>query len=187
MLEAILRSDEIAEKMLSEWMSSDAGRALRQKTEEEAESFNKIRHARLDQQGREGKRHADTMAVIHEMILPIAEAECRKVGIDVAKLHGTLGNDEDKIEFAKSIPSYDVLLSLMLARDEETPRDIDRNDMLDMAFLATAIPYCDVVVTERYFGNLALRLKLHEKYECAILTDVSTLHTQLPSCDAADA
>jgi len=186
LLEDILRSDAVAEKMLSEWMSSDAGRALRQRTEQEAVILNRIRHAQLGQQGRVGKRLADSMAVIDEMILPIAEAECQKVGIDPARLHETFGNDEDKLEFARSIPSYDVLLSLMLARDEEAQRDIDRNDMRDIAFLATAIPYCDVVVTERYFGNVALRLKLDERYECTILTDVSSLTAHLPNSGATD-
>lgn len=180
LLEQIMRSDEMAVKMLSEWMTSEAGRQLRADSEAEAAFLDGIRHSQLKDQGAEGKRRKDTLAVAKEMLLPIAEAECRKLCIHPAKLYETIKSDHDLIAFAHDVPSFDVLLTLMLARDEEVQRKIDRNDLRDMAFLATAIPYCDIVVVEQYFGNLAKRTGLDKKYRCTILTDATELTNVLP-------
>ena len=180
LLEQVLHSDAMAIKMLSEWMSSEGGRSLRQQSEQEAMFLDKIRHAQLRDQGAEGKRREDTLAAAKLMLLPLADAECRKFGIAPAKLHATFGSEDDLMGFAHDVPSFDVLLELILARDEEAQRQIHRNDLRDMGFLATAIPYCDVVVVERYFGFLAKRLGLDQKYGCTILTNVAELPSFLP-------
>ncbi|MCL2646854.1 MAG: hypothetical protein FWD61_07585 [Phycisphaerales bacterium] len=180
LIENAIRSDEMAVKMLSEWMASDLGRKLRAKSEVEAAFLDDIRHRQLQSQGAEGKRRENTLMIARQMLLPIAEAECQKFGIQPAKLHEKIKSEDDLIAFAHDVPSFDVLLTLVLARDEEAQRKIDRNDIRDMAFLATAIPYCDIVVAERYFGNLAKRTGLDRKYGCTILTNATELMNVLP-------
>ena len=174
-LEEALRSNETALRMMTEWMSGDEGRRVREQSERDAEIFERVRQQQLGAMSTEQKRRADTLQVARELLLPIADAECRKIGVDPVKFRDTLRSDDDEIAFAHDLPSFDVMLSLGLARDEEVQRRVDRNDLRDIGFLAAAIPYCDVAVVERYFGNLAIRIGLDKKYQCTLLTDVAEL------------
>ncbi|RDZ39258.1 hypothetical protein C5B89_12095 [Haloferax sp. Atlit-47N] len=49
------------------------------------------------------------------------------------------------------------------------------NDVRDLQALSIAIPYSDIVVCEKHFGNLALQSNLDEVFDTTILTDLSDL------------
>jgi hypothetical protein len=49
------------------------------------------------------------------------------------------------------------------------------NDTVDIAFAATAIPYCDIVITENTLRSLAIQRKLDIKYETIILNELNDL------------
>lgn len=44
-----------------------------------------------------------------------------------------------------------------------------------MAHLAGAIPYCDIVVTDKMFACLSTNKKLDQIYNCKILDDLALL------------
>lgn len=78
--------------------------------------------------------------------------------------------------FFELLPSVDTFIRLIFARDNESPeRKIKPNDAVDINHLSGAIPYCDVVVAEKMFANLALKQKLYKKYNCIILSDIKKL------------
>ena len=81
----------------------------------------------------------------------------------------------------ESVPTLDVLVTLETERDENLPRKPHENDLADLAALSVAIPYCDIVVTEKHWANVAKRNKLNRKYDTCILTDVRELETVLKS------
>jgi hypothetical protein len=82
---------------------------------------------------------------------------------------------EEWVDFFHSIPTIDVLNELTLARDRDTSRSIHRNDFKDIAFLSVAVPYCNAVVTENYFGHLVQATSLARKYGTTVLTDLNDL------------
>lgn len=56
-------------------------------------------------------------------------------------------------QFWSSVPSLDVDCELTLYRDRQWSRPVDANDVRDIGHLVLAIPYCDFVVTERFWAR----------------------------------
>jgi len=79
------------------------------------------------------------------------------------------------IEFFHSMPSLDVEIELATERDEFWNRPIDPNDLVDIAFLSVSVPYCDYVVTERFWLDLIQRKGLDKKYGTIVLSNLSQL------------
>lgn len=77
--------------------------------------------------------------------------------------------------FIRSAPTYDVEISLATQRNEHHDREADKNDMIDLGFLGMAIPYCDVVITENFWADLAKRERLGDKYNTLISGDLEDL------------
>jgi hypothetical protein len=85
--------------------------------------------------------------------------------------------------FMASMPSANTEVELVTQRDLQVSRPAAKNDMLDISALSVAIPYCDVVVTEKFWADLATRRGLGKKYGTAILADLR----ELPGALAANA
>ncbi|MHB8894136.1 MAG: hypothetical protein ACYC99_03030, partial [Candidatus Geothermincolia bacterium] len=99
-------------------------------------------------------------------------AEClrsHRVRLDTFLGIGT----ERLMAFWADVPTMDVEIELAVLRDSQWHREVDPNDSYDIGFLCVAIPYCDIVVTERFWVHNIQRLKLHEKYRTAISSSVS--------------
>lgn len=65
-------------------------------------------------------------------------------------------------------------------RDELRSREIDANDVMDVSFLSVAIPYCDIIVTEQFWVDLAKRNRLDQAYCTILLTDLAGLEQHFP-------
>jgi hypothetical protein len=59
--------------------------------------------------------------------------------------------------FVDSMPSADVCVSLIEAAHRNPQTAWQSNDIFDIDALSVAVPYCDLVVTERHAGH-ALRV-----------------------------
>jgi len=57
-----------------------------------------------------------------------------------------LGDKNKTISFLESIPSLNVTTKMLYEILKDSNRPIDLHDNRDLSFLATAIPYCDVVM-----------------------------------------
>lgn len=73
------------------------------------------------------------------------------------------------------IPTLDVMIRLGEAKVRDRTRPTDPNDLWDLAFLSLAIPYFDVVVTERSWSHLAASLGLEQRYSCRVLSRLQDL------------
>jgi hypothetical protein len=104
-------------------------------------------------------------------------------GLDVKAFVDSFGKEVDSADawqaFFMSIPTIDLYINLHLIRDENIGRKIDKNDGSDIAFMAIAIPYCDVVVLERYWYSVLKAAKYDEKYNTTLLTDLRELENML--------
>ena len=82
---------------------------------------------------------------------------------------------EKLMEFWASVPTADVEIQLVTARNKQWSRRIDENDILDIDFLTTAIPYCDLVLTEAFWNQLSSQSGLPEKYGTTMATGLDSI------------
>ena len=87
-----------------------------------------------------------------------------------------LGLGQDQLmAFWEKVPTSDVEIELTVERNKNWDRKIHKNDATDMAFLNVAIPYCDIVVTERFFAMSAIKCNLDKKYNTVIIENLTDL------------
>ena len=81
----------------------------------------------------------------------------------------------------ENVPVLNVQLELAVARDRNLNKSVDPNDMVDLSYLGVAIPYCDVVITDKIWADYATRkqLQLNEQYSTVILRKLSELKKYL--------
>jgi hypothetical protein len=92
--------------------------------------------------------------------------------------YDTLINFNDQkcvLGFLESCSSFHAKTSLIYSISKDQYRDIDKNDFKDIAALSTALPYCDVVVTEKLWWHHVKSQKLDEKYNSIIFRDLNSL------------
>ena len=84
--------------------------------------------------------------------------------------------NKDSLEvFLKSIPSAYVFHVLYDVLDRDRSRPIKSNDIYDIMFLAIAVPYCDVVVTERGWSKILNEANIGEMYNTRIIYKIEEL------------
>ena len=82
-------------------------------------------------------------------------------------------------DFIDDIPSLDVETQLVVRRNANLGKAVDKNDFADISALTAAIPYCDIVITENTWKDLAVRSGLDKKYNTVIVSDVNELNKYL--------
>ena len=75
----------------------------------------------------------------------------------------------------ESIAPIHVEAELAVERDAHYEKRIQGNDMFDIGFLSVAIPYCDIVVTERFWCHIANSTSLTSRYDTTMLTRLGEL------------
>jgi hypothetical protein len=83
-------------------------------------------------------------------------------------LNGRKGMEEFMIEMTTLYTSFRMTFQVQL----DTSRKIQLNDVYDEASLAIAIPYCDVVVADKFWVSIAKQCKLDKTYHTVILSGV---------------
>lgn len=87
----------------------------------------------------------------------------------------TFETPESTLEFLESVPCFDVMTKLTFQIMKNFNRPFHRNDFNDIAFLATAIPYCDVVITEKSWKHHIEQTQLNNKYSTEVYKDINSL------------
>lgn len=82
---------------------------------------------------------------------------------------------ESVMAFLKTIPTAYTFHVLNDARNLNTGRQIESNDFWDICSLAIAVPYCDVVVTEREWSNILNQKGIGELYNTKIIHNIEDL------------
>ena len=85
----------------------------------------------------------------------------------------------EMIGLFENIPVLDVQLDLIIERDRNLDKPVEKNDMVDVSFMSVAIPYTGVVVAEKHWVNLANRTHLDRKYNVSVLQDLAELEDVL--------
>lgn len=79
------------------------------------------------------------------------------------------------IEFIKKTPTFYNWAMLSSAELLKVDRPPDRNDIIDMAHISCAITYCDIIVTERFWGSICNELKFPDKYSHIVIEKIKDL------------
>ena len=83
------------------------------------------------------------------------------------------------VQLLEGVPFFDIEVFLNVERNEHRDRAIQANDEIDIAFLRMAVPYCDHVITEKFWANLLCRGHFDRKYRTTIDSSLSTALTCL--------
>ena len=73
------------------------------------------------------------------------------------------------------MPSLDVAVTLKTSLHRDPNHRWTNNDIYDIRALALAIPYCDVVVTDRSMWSHVTRHKLPERYDTVVIPRLAQL------------
>lgn len=86
--------------------------------------------------------------------------------------------------FTDSMPAGDVWISLVSAAHRNPQTRWSSNDIFDIDALCIAVPYCDIVVTERHAHHVLHSAGLPERLDTQVLTTLEELVSQLssPAC-----
>jgi hypothetical protein len=106
-------------------------------------------------------------------------AALRDVQVTQAEFQTHFASPEDWDRFLERVPALNVLLTLGVERDQNADQRIKRNDIRDLAWLAVALPYANLVVSEKNWGHLAKATRLHERYGTTVIFDTSELPQRL--------
>jgi len=110
------------------------------------------------------------------MILEPLIREAMKMGLDVKELFPEEKTKRKDLEnLLESIPTLHTYHILNDARNTNSSRAIKANDLYDLSALNIAIPYCDVVVTEREWTKIAQQKGLDVKNETIITHNINDL------------
>jgi|GEM_PF-2168739 len=94
------------------------------------------------------------------------------LGLPVEKFRD--GEDSMKRDLIRSVPCLFIERELALKIEAEDTK-ITENDVRDILFMSTTLPYADVVVAEKPFTQRARQAGLHKKYSTAITSELSDL------------
>jgi hypothetical protein len=79
------------------------------------------------------------------------------------------------VRLLERVPSLDVEINLFVERNRHRDRRIAPNDEIDLGFLSVAVPYCRMVVTERFWASLVHRRMLDVKYGTQVDHDLNSM------------
>jgi hypothetical protein len=106
-------------------------------------------------------------------------AALKDANVTQAEFRTLFATAEDQDRFLDRVPALDVHLTLAAKRDQNPDQKIKDTDMRDLAWLAVALPYANLVVSEKNWAHLVKASRLRERYGTTIITDVCELSQRL--------
>jgi hypothetical protein len=175
-LERIARSAEMSIELLVSAGDREAIREARRQDEAMVAELEARRLAARQAMSEEMKRRVE-IAELFLRGVPGGEARSwlGTLGISEENFFSKMVSPEKWDALVEDIPTLNTWLTLMMERDHNPTERVHRNDTKDLGFLAVAIPYCNVVVTERAWASRVRRSGLAQKYETIVCTDVADL------------
>lgn len=130
---------------------------------------------------RDGPGTERTHEIATEMILADLQSEiataAAEAGFSANQL--TLWFERESRAATTSCPNIGTLIEVLYHRLRNPQRPWTRNDMSDTNFLSCAAAYSDVVVTEKYFGDLLARTNSRRPLKAEVFTSLSAVANSL--------
>lgn len=84
-------------------------------------------------------------------------------------------NKTKAIANLEALPGFNVHNRLVFELYNNPDKDVHKHDFNDMAYLRIAIPYCDIVIGEKYWCNRVCNYNLDQKYNTIVGTKLLDL------------
>ena len=153
------------------WNPQPLLKMYEQKAEDELEQ---VRRFNCDPQWRRDRiRDAISAREVLLEINTILKRGCDDRGVD--SLEKILPEIETTRCAFDSMPSFDVAVTLKTSYHRDAMHLWTQNDIHDINALASTIPYCDIVVTDKAMASHAIRTGLAERLNTIVLARLSDL------------
>jgi hypothetical protein len=161
-LEALF-TGENADREIADFTNLASAKNLINDYVKSSERFRKVEKSTLNRVGRK-RMYVIELAFHYRSVLDQLLVQRNSDLISFLK-----NNDVKRLMgFFADVPSLDIETELVIERNEHWDRSIQPNDIMDISFLSSAIPYCDVLVTEKFWTALIVRKGLDKKYKTKV-------------------
>lgn len=75
----------------------------------------------------------------------------------------------------ETLPGFNVHNRLIYELFNNPDKDVHEHDFNDLAYLRVAVPYCDIVIGEKYWCNRVQNYGLDKKYNTLVTTKLLSL------------
>ena len=113
--------------------------------------------------------------LFYEIIIPEMEKVANELCLDPWDITPNGVTKKWAYDFIQNIPSLYTSWILQFRRDVQCQGKIKSSDINDITALSIAIPYCDIVVTEKMWADIAHKEKLDKIYNTTILSSLNNL------------
>jgi hypothetical protein len=167
--------EKFVAKMMIDFISREVVNELRQEDIDGIADYEKSRQLKNEELSKEMRLRVAIMEMAYDILFPIIIAQLKKMGIAPKPFADSFKVIEDWKRFFFSMPTMDIWINLHVLRDSDKGKAVHRNDTNDMSFLSIAVPYCDIVVTEKYWAHHLTSNGYDKKYNTQIITDLTEL------------
>jgi len=161
--------------MMIDFISRELVSELRQEDIDGIADYEKSRRLKNEELSKEMRLRLAIMEMDYDRLFPVIIEQLKKMGVDPKPFADSFTDIEDWKRFFFSMPTMDIWINLHVLRDSDKGKAVHRNDTNDMAFLSIAVPYCDIIVTEKYWARQLISNGYDKKYNTTILTDLTEL------------
>lgn len=84
-------------------------------------------------------------------------------------------NKQQMIALLETLPGFNIENRLVYELLSNQNKKVHKHDFFDLAFLRVAVPYCDIVIAEKYWIDRVQNYKLDSKYNTITTTKLSYL------------
>jgi hypothetical protein len=161
----------------------DPQRALqvaRNRADEEA-----AQRLRLDGDGPWRRHRLQDVVAARELLIEFQRMAPLALNLRGISLERILTSPEEGVAFMRSMPSIDVTIELKTAWHRNRDKPWSANDIYDVDALALAIPYCDIVVTEKACHHALIAAGMDRRMHTVVLRDLTALPAGLLEWQAA--
>jgi hypothetical protein len=140
---------------------------------------------RLDGEGPWRHGRLEDVVTARELLIEfqnIGPRAFQKRGITIEHV---LTSPQAGVAFMRSMPTTDVAIALKTAWHRNRDKQWSSNDVYDIDALALAVPYCDIVVTEKACHHVLTAAGIDRRMNTVLLRDVTSLPDTLIGWRAA--
>ncbi len=132
---------------------------------------------RLDGDGPWRRERLLDVVSVRELLIEFETIAPRAFHERGVRLEDIVTSPQAGVAFMRSMPSTDVAMALKTGWHRNRDKQLSANDVYDIDSMALAVPYCDIVVTEKACHHLLRTAGIDRRMNTTLLRDL----TQLPN------
>jgi hypothetical protein len=141
---------------------------------------------RLDGGGGPWRRHRlQDVVIARELLVEFQKMAPLALQQRGVSLEDILTSPEAGVAFMRSMPTTDVAITLKTAWHRNRDKPWSANDIYDVDALALAVPYCDIVVTEKACHHALVSAGVDRRMNAVVLRELTGLTATLANWQAA--